>query len=286
MKKLMFTALAVASCNAFAAAAPEPASKAFSLTVTQKSIEPLSMTMTKKNIPADQVEQAWKDAEAAAPKDFFGKNNFSPDAQTRAGTPGVGETTNKNGTVTIQWRQNKPAKNGDTFVAATKVVTSKRNYYYFWYDDEGREYGGMVVYDPVSAKMKELIPGFPKECKYIATLVSDFQPVGEMVTGDGKVWSTFTGYDPYIEEGFCSILAGQGKAAKDNPADKNAPYTFMKSVAGNLASLNGNLGTFKTSYDKKLSQEYQRAIGNNKNPRKEAIAEALLAKKIYLPTED
>lgn len=286
MKKLMFAALAVASCNAFAAAAPEPASKAFSLTVTQKSIQPVGVLMTKKNISANEVAKTWTDAEAAAPEDSWGNKNFFPDAETRATNPGINEETNKNGTVTIFWNQYKPAKNGVNVVAATKVVTSKRNYYYFWYDDEGREYGGMVVYDPVSAKMKELIPGFPKECKYIATLVSDFQPVGEMVTGDGKVWSTFTGYDPYIEEGFCSILAGQGKAAKDNPADKNAPYTFMKSVAGNLASLNGNLGTFKTSYDKKLSQEYQRAIGNNKNPRKEAIAEALLAKKIYLPTED
>ena len=72
------------------------------------------------------------------------------------------------------------------------------------------------------------------------------------------------GHDPYIEEGFCSILAGHGKAAKDNPADKNAPYTFMKSVAGNLASLNGNFGTFKTSYDKKLSQDYQAALDDGK----------------------
>ena len=55
MKKLMFTALAVASCNAFAAAAPEPANKAFTFTVTQKSIQPVGVYMTKKNIPTNDV---------------------------------------------------------------------------------------------------------------------------------------------------------------------------------------------------------------------------------------
>ena len=183
MKKRMFAALAVASCNAFAAADPEPANKAYNVTVTTKVIQEVRAQMTKKNIPTDELEQAWADAEAAAPLDCKGDRNFIPDADYRSWlreTGGLGqfETTNKNGTVSIKWIQYKPAKNGTNVVAATKVISEKHNYVVFL-DKDNQPIDQMLEY--WSGR------GFPNDCKYLAQWEPNLQVRNMVITGDGKV---------------------------------------------------------------------------------------------------
>lgn len=279
MKKLMFTALAVASCSALAASAPEPANKAYNVTVTTKVIQEVRAQMTKKNIPTNELEQAWADAEAAAPVDCNGENDFYPNAETRdflrmAGLLGRYETTNKNGTVTIKWTQYKPAKNGTNVVASTKVITDKKNYVVFLNKDN-KPIGQMIEYGPAK--------GLTNGCKYVAMWESNLQVRNMVITGDGKVMAALADGDNVAT----TILAGHGKAAKSNTADKSGPYDYAKSIAGNYADMfypYCKYGTWKWSYDKKLSQAYQEALDGGKKG-DDAIAAALLTKKIYLPTE-
>ena len=276
MKKLMFTALAVASCSAFAASAPEPANKAYNVTVTTKVIQEVTAQMTKKNIPTNELEQAWADAEAAAPLDCEDNRNFCPDAEFRSqlremGALGQFETTNKNGTVSIKWIQYKPAKNGTNVVAATKVITEKRNYVVFL-DKDNEPIDQMIEYGPAK--------GLTNGCKYVAMWESNLQVQNMVITGDGKVMAALADGENVAG----TILAGHGKAAKSNTADKSGPYDYAKSIAGNYANMSYpycEYGTWKWSYDKKLSQAYQAALDAGKTG-DDAIAAALLTKKIYL----
>ena len=279
MKKLMFTALAVASCSAFAASAPEPANKAYNVTVTTKVIQEVTAQMTKKNIPTNELEQAWADAEAAAPANCEGERSFSPSAETRdflrmAGLLGRYETTNKNGTVSIKWIQYKPAKNGTNVVAATKVISEKHNYVVFL-DKDNKPIDQMLEYWPHGS--------LPEGCKYLAMWESNLQVRNMVITGDGKVMAALADGDNVAG----TILAGHGKAAKSNTADKSGPYDYAKGIAGNYADMfypYCKYGTWKWSYDKKLSQAYQEVRDAGKTG-VDAIAAALLTKKIYLPTE-
>lgn len=276
MKKLMFTALAVASCSAFAASVPEPANKAYNVTVTTKVIQEVTAQMTKKNIPTNELEQAWADAEAAAPLDCEDNRNFCPDAEFRSqlremGALGQFETTNKNGTVSIKWIQYKPAKNGTNVVAATKVITEKRNYVVFL-DKDNEPIDQMIEYGPAK--------GLTNGCKYVAMWESNLQVQNMVITGDGKVMAALADGENVAG----TILAGHGKAAKSNTADKSGPYDYAKSIAGNYANMSYpycEYGTWKWSYDKKLSQAYQAALDAGKTG-DDAIAAALLTKKIYL----
>ena len=279
MKKLMFTALAVASCSAFAASAPEPANKAYNVTVTTKVIQEVTAQMTKKNIPTNELEQAWADAEAAAPANCEGNRHFYPDAEFRSllreiGGLGQFETTNKNGTVSIKWIQYKPAKNGTNVVATTKVISEKHNYVVFL-DKDNQPIDQMLEYWPHGS--------LPEGCKYLAMWESNLQVRNMVITGDGKVMAALADGDNVAG----TILAGHGKAAKSNTADKSGPYDYAKSIAGNYADMfypYCKYGTWKWSYDKKLSQAYQAALDAGKTG-DDAIAAALLTKKIYLPTE-
>ena len=279
MKKLMFAAFAAATVagTAFAAATPEPANKAYNVTITTKRIEEVMAQMTKKNIPTNELEQAWADAEAAAPLDCEGNKSFYPTAQDRELAREYGmlyhyETTNKNGTVTIKWQQYKPAKNGTNIVAATKVFTEKHNYIVFL-DKDNQPVDQMVEYWSQR--------GLTNNCKYYAFWESNLNVRNVVITGDGKVMAALADGDNIAG----TILAGHGKAAKSNTADKSGPYDYAKSIAGNYADMTYpycKYGTWKWSYDKKLSQAYQAALDDGKEGAA-AIAAALLTKKIWLP---
>lgn len=275
MKKLMFAAFAAATVagTAFAAAAPEPKNKAYNLTVTTKQIQTLQTQMTKKNISTNDLEQAWKDAEAAAPLDYEGNRNFYPDASEREqlrkdGMLGYYETTNKNSTVTIKWQQYKPAKNGTNIVAATKVMTTKANLIVFM--DKDNNQIRVVTYSTAPRSL-----GF----KYWGSFVDRYSINSVTIMGDGKAKGVLRG----PEEAW---LAGHGKAAKSNTSDKSGPYDYVKSFAGNYADETGVYGTWKLAYDKKLSKALKDVMGErdeDEAANDADIAEALLAaKKIKL----
>ena len=261
MKKLMFAAFAAATVAGTAfAAAPEPAYKVYNLTVTTKHVGPAYTLKTQRNIPTNEVEQAWADAEAAAPS-YKGSKNFYQ----------LGAETNKKGKVTIVWQQYKPAKNGTNIVAATTIETQKDDYLVFM--DKDNTYVEAWSYVKPS-KYEKLPSGF----KYRGFNSSSFLTVPPFeITDDGKAYGTLK------HEGLGMQLAGIGKAAKTDP-DKNAPYDYAKSVAGNVTTeYNGAYGTWKWSYDKKLSKVYQDAIDAGQAYTGHAIELVLESKKILKP---
>lgn len=261
MKKLMFAAFAAATVAGTAfAAAPEPDYKAYNLTITGKRVLNYTIPMTKKNVPAEEVEQTWEELKAAAPLDSMGNPGFF----------NQGETTNTNGKVTLSWMQYKPVKIGTNVVAATKVFTEKDNYIVFM-DKDNKQIAEMICY----------YQGYDLEdgCKYRGIRRTDFSVQNVTIHGDGNAMA----YLAPERFGGMAILAGQGKAAKSNPSDNNAPYDYAKSLAGSYADWNCKYGTWKWSYDKKLSQAYQKEIDDGNAKDGQAIINALKSKKIYLP---